>query len=126
MVKGSSSPADNHIGTAVAVRGSIMRIDLHVAPREVSGPEKAARAHRPSRSESDNSSRQVVPRDQVHFSSQARIESLETHLVSLPEVRQDKTERLKKAVDEATYQTPPERIAEAIFSELLARSSLIR
>ncbi len=104
-----------------------MRIDLHVGSADLNRAVKASGSERPSQTDAEKQSRPAIQNDQAHLSlNQARIQSLEDHLIRLPEVRSDKTQPLKKAVEDATYQPAPERVADAVYSELLARSSLIR
>ncbi len=54
---------------------------------------------------------------------QARVQSLAAQVNALPEVRQEKVAALGQAVRDGSYQISPEQTAEAVISEMLARSA---
>ncbi len=54
---------------------------------------------------------------------QARVQSLAAQVNALPEVRQEKVAALGQAVRDGRYQISPEQTAEAVISEMLARSA---
>lgn len=55
-----------------------------------------------------------------------RIRALEAGINRLPDLRQDKVEALQRTVNNGTYSVGSEQIADAIFSEMVARSSTPR
>jgi flagellar biosynthesis anti-sigma factor FlgM len=61
---------------------------------------------------------------QAEFSSaQSRAAALTAHLNQLPEVRHQRVAAIAAAITSGTYQVSPEQTADAILSELHARSS---
>jgi len=102
-----------------------MRIDLRVGSTEVNQTTSASKSERPKRPEiADKSS---AGTDQAHLSlDQSKMRALEDHLARLPEVRSERTRPLKAAIEGGTYQAPAEHVANAVFSEMLSRSKLIR
>ena len=44
----------------------------------------------------------------------------------VPEMRQERVQSLKTAIQEGRYQPPPEQVAEAMFSDAIARVDLLR
>lgn len=57
--------------------------------------------------------------DRINISQRGReVASLIASLDSLPEVREEKVQALKKAVDTGTYRVDPVRIAEKMLSEI--------
>ncbi len=61
--------------------------------------------------------------DSARFSlDQVHVQALTAQASSLPEIRQEKVTALGQAVRDGTYQVSPEQTAEAVLSELLARS----
>lgn len=51
-----------------------------------------------------------------------RVQSLAAQVNSLPEIRQEKVSALGQAVRDGSYQVSPEQTAEAVMSEMVARS----
>lgn len=58
------------------------------------------------------------PQDSVKLSDEAKIfAAFQRRLAETPEVRKEKVEQLKKAIEAGTYRIPAEKIAEAILRE---------
>ena len=53
----------------------------------------------------------------------AKVQRLEQWVSAMPEIRSDKVEALQAALQDGSYQVGSARIAEAVFSQLMARSS---
>ena len=87
-----------------------MRIDLNQLSlgnvgREVSGKKAAGKASGP-----------VGPQDKASFSSDSLdIPTLEAQVLASPEVRQDKVEALRQAIQNGQYKVEPDKIAQAII-----------
>lgn len=62
----------------------------------------------------------LVVGDQVNLSAdQQKADQLKTELNGLPEVRQDRVEQVRQAIQSGSYQVTDEQIAEAIISETI-------
>lgn len=56
--------------------------------------------------------------DQTHFSfDQARVQSLEAHVLAQPEIREAKVQSLQQAIGSGEYSVPASRVADALVSE---------
>lgn len=96
-----------------------MRIDLNAnllgAP-EATRPNKSS-----SRTNAASASRDVRGNDVAERSpDQVRLRSLESRVLSLPEIRQEKVEALGRAVGDGSYEVTPEQTAEAMVSAMTA------
>ena len=100
-----------------------MRIDLSTRIPEASGDRKPAR----SKSSAGVSGGTGVAPDEVRLSLEhARVQTLEAKVNGMPEIRSEKVEALRRATQDGTYKVGPEKIAQAVFDELLASSTRIR
>jgi negative regulator of flagellin synthesis FlgM len=87
-----------------------MRIDLNQLSlgnigREVNGKKTAGKASGPA-----------APEDKATFSSDSLdLPTLEAQALALPEVRQDKVDALRQAIQNGDYKVDPEKIAQAII-----------
>jgi len=100
-----------------------MRIDLSTRIPEASGDRKPAR----SKSSAGVSGGTGVAPDEVRLSLEhPRVQTLEAKVNGMPEIRSEKVEALRRATQDGAYKVGPEKIAEAIFEELLAPSTRIR
>ncbi len=72
---------------------------------------------------SNQADRVGLSRDEVRFSVDGeKVQQLKAELTGLPDVRQERVEALKRAVNDGTYQVSNEKIAEAMFRDLLEGS----
>jgi flagellar biosynthesis anti-sigma factor FlgM len=102
-----------------------MKIDLHGKPPEMpdasrptkSGSQAAAKS---SREETGATDRAELSQDQ------ARVRHLAAEVHRLPEMRQERVAALQRAIRDDSYSVSAEQAAEAMMSEMLARSSRIR
>ena len=61
----------------------------------------------------------VRGQDQAHISPEARqLAELSAELAQVPEVRQDRVESLRRALDNGSYDVSNEQIAEALLADL--------
>ena len=98
-----------------------MGIDLSTGIPEASGDGK------PARSKSAGVSGGTGVADEARLSLEhARVQTLEAKVNGMPEIRSEKVEALRRATQDGAYKVGPEKIAEAIFEELLAPSTRIR
>ncbi len=103
-----------------------MRIDLHVRSNEAtessrsSEPQGLAKGKTPAR-------KPPVASDEAKISfNPARVQQLERAAGEMSEVRQERVESLKNAIQDGRYEPPPERVAEAMLTDALARGDLLR
>lgn len=95
-----------------------MRIDLNFAPQEPLNPDKPGKPG--SRSSAEVTGSGTSGADQAHISAgAARVKALEAEVSNMPEVRRDRVESLRRALDAGTYEVKPEQVASAMFSELM-------
>lgn len=86
-------------------------------------PEVQLRAQKPGKQEttpgvSDNPQR-INKSDQVHLSGKAKeLEELKQVILQMPEIRKDKVEALKKAIQEGSYQVDSFKVAGKILEEI--------
>jgi flagellar biosynthesis anti-sigma factor FlgM len=104
-----------------------MRIDLHIGSREVtessrsgasSGTaKKKAAAGTPAQAHSDEA--------KLSFSS-ARVRELEQLAANVPDIRKDRVQSLKTALQESRYEPQAEQVPSAMLADGLARADLLR
>ncbi len=72
---------------------------------------------------SNQADRVGLSQDEVRFSVDGeKVQQLKAELTGLPDVRRERVEALKRAVNDGTYQVSNEKIAEAMFRDLLEGS----
>src|SRR5919197_6139768 len=99
-----------------------MRIDLNPKTPELpenKGPSRPNSSNRVSPGESERSP------DQTSLAGHARVRELQAQIQQLPEDRQSRVEALARAVHDGQYQVSAEQIAQALFSEMVAKAALI-
>lgn len=93
-----------------------MRIDLHY------GPQRVAESDRGGQTSSVNSgaSSKVQPgEDQAQFSeAHLQVQALASQASQLPEVREERVQSLREAVQSGRYQAKPEQVAAALFAHM--------
>jgi flagellar biosynthesis anti-sigma factor FlgM len=98
-----------------------MRIDLNTGIGQAADSPQTAPGARSAASSAPAESRGA---DTAQLSSdQARVQALTVQVNNLPEIRQQKVEALGRAVRDGSYQVSPESTADALISEMLARSA---
>jgi negative regulator of flagellin synthesis FlgM len=104
-----------------------MRIDLHVRSGEAAEASRPTGSNHAAKSKAAAAEQPAVQADEARLSShQARVQELERVAKNLPEMRQERVDSLKAAVQEGRYQPPPEQVADAMFSDAIARADLLR
>ena len=94
-----------------------MRIDLNPKNPEIQESGNAARGSVPKKGTASESAIQ----DEAQFSSYAaRRSALEKHVNDLPEIRAEKVDALRAAVQSGRYQVSPAKIADALFSAMMS------
>jgi negative regulator of flagellin synthesis FlgM len=104
-----------------------MRIDLHVRSSEATQANRSTGSNGAAKGKSPAADKAAVQADETRLSShQARVQELARAAKEVPEVRQERVESLKSAIQEGRYQPPPEQVANAMFSDAMARTDLLR
>jgi negative regulator of flagellin synthesis FlgM len=104
-----------------------MRIDLHVRSSEATQTNRSTGSDVAGKGKSPAVDKGAVQSDETRLSShQARVQKLERAAKDVPDLRQQRVESLKTAIHEGRYQPPAEQVAEAMFSDALARIDLLR
>jgi len=96
-----------------------MKIDpslLHPVNRS---PERLAEAPSPAQTDRAESSRRAADRAQVTLDRE-KLERLKVELARLPEVRQERVDALRRTLAQGHYRIDENRVAEAVWAELIA------
>lgn len=102
-----------------------MRIDLSSKLAHAAENDKPVRRAPPSAAHAAPA-RPEPGSDQARLSlDHPRLRTLEAGVNGLPEVRQNRVDALQRVIARGTYDVPPEKIADAVVSEMLAGSSRI-
>jgi len=97
-----------------------MRIDLNHEPQQVSETNLTNAQNVSTRSSAGNG----LGDDQAQLSgAHAQVEALAAQASQLPEVRQERVQALRQAVQGGQYHASPEQVAGAMFAHLLAGSA---
>ena len=97
-----------------------MRIDLNHEPQQVSETNLTNAQNVSTRSSAGNG----LGDDQAQLSgAHAQVEALAAQASQLPEVRQERVQALRQAVQGGQYRASPEQVAGAMFAHLLAVSA---
>lgn len=95
-----------------------MKIDAPLSFPKSLEPERAGSTG-PSQS-SGQADRVGLSQDEVRFSVDGeKVQQLKADLAGLPDMRQERVEALKKAVNNGSYQVSNEKVADAMFRDLL-------
>jgi flagellar biosynthesis anti-sigma factor FlgM len=101
-----------------------MRIDLNT---KVASTVENERSTRRKSQSADAKQQAEVGRDEARLSlDHQRLQTLEAGVNRMPEVRHDKVQALQSALEEGSYDVGSEQIAEAMMTEMFARSAHIR
>ncbi|HEY1271077.1 MAG TPA: flagellar biosynthesis anti-sigma factor FlgM [Terriglobales bacterium] len=100
-----------------------MRIDPNLRTSELpesKGPDRAGGAGSAAVRSGD------VRPDQANLTGGAKVAELRNLAQQLPEVRQRRVEALARALRDGQYEVSSEQVADALLSEILAKSSVLR
>jgi flagellar biosynthesis anti-sigma factor FlgM len=104
-----------------------MRIDLHVRSSEAAESSRSTGSSGAAKNKAPAAERVAIQADETRVSShEARVHNLGRVAQSVPELRQERVQTLKAAIQEGRYQPPPEQVAEAMLSDAIARADLLR
>jgi len=96
-----------------------MRIDFQIGPQPAAQPE---RDRTPTASGADHPSAAQVAagEDQAQLSGgHIQVQGLAAQAAQLPEIRQEKVESLRQAVQSGQYHSNPEKVAGALLGHML-------
>jgi negative regulator of flagellin synthesis FlgM len=98
-----------------------MKIDASLAFPEQVGPQRVGTT---GASPSQNQTEAVgLSQDEVQFSVDGeKVQQLKADLSGVPDLRQDRVEALKQAIEEGSYDVSDQQIAQAMSSELLGKA----
>lgn len=99
-----------------------MRIDLNTRTPEL--PENKGTA-RPGATQRATPGERGSGTDQARLAGQARIRELQAQAEQLPDDRASKVEALTRAIQRGEYNVSSDQIAEALLSQMSARSVLV-
>ncbi|MGC2447992.1 MAG: flagellar biosynthesis anti-sigma factor FlgM, partial [Candidatus Sulfotelmatobacter sp.] len=92
------------------------RIDLHYGPQQTTESDRNSQSSQAANSASNQAE---VGQDQTRFSgAHAQVQALAAQAVQLPEVRQDKVDALRQAIQSGQYQADPQQTAGALFTQM--------
>lgn len=104
-----------------------MRIDLHVRSGEVSESSRSGGSNATSKKKASSSGAAQTQADEARLSfSPARVRELTQIAGKVPDTRKDRVQSLKVAIDEGRYNPPTEQVSNAMLSDALARTDLLR
>ena len=95
-----------------------MRVDAPQSLPENTQPQKVERSGSSTHQSLATSVASNQDKAQLSVDS-ARVEQLKAALARVPEVRQERVDALRQALDKGTYQVTDQQLADAIHSELL-------
>ena len=125
-IKAFLPAADSKIARVKLGGGVSMRIDLHVRSTEVG---ESSRSWASSGAEKKRATVAAEQRghDEAHLSfSPARVRELERMASELPDLRKERVESLKGAIQDGRYEAPAEQVSSAMLRDALARDDLFR
>jgi flagellar biosynthesis anti-sigma factor FlgM len=96
-----------------------MRIDLNAKTPELPESQGSSQTGSAKRLSSAGTN---LPADEATLATQTRVQELQSQMQQMPEDRQGKVEALARAIRDGQYNVGAEQIAQAMFSDMAARS----
>ena len=96
-----------------------MRIDLNARTPELPESQGSCQTGSSKRLSSAGTN---LPADEATLATHTRVQELQSHMQQMPEDRQAKVEALARAIQDGQYNVGAEQIAQAMFSDMAARS----
>ena len=96
-----------------------MRIDLNAKTPELPESQSSSQTGSAKRSSSAGIN---LPADEANLATHTRVQELQSQMQQMPEDRDAKVEALARAIRDGQYNVGAEQIAQAMFSEMAARS----
>jgi len=96
-----------------------MRIDFHQEPQAIAESNRANPQSAGAAGTSSASS--ALGEDQAQLSgAHVQVQALAAEAAHLPEIRQERVQALRQAIQSGQYQASPEKIAGALFAQMIA------
>lgn len=96
-----------------------MRIDLHYGPQPVPESDRSAQGNSANRGTA--ASQVQSGEDQTQFSgAHLQVQALASQASQLPEVREERVQSLREAVQSGRYQANPEQVAAALLAHMVS------
>lgn len=97
-----------------------MRIDLNHGPQELAESNQAST----NRAATNVSSSEALADDQAQLSgAHVQVEALAAQASRLPEIREERVQALRVAVQSGQYRSSPDEVAGAVFTHMLTPSA---
>lgn len=104
-----------------------MRIDLHVGSREVTESSRSGASNGTAKKKAAADASAQAHSDEAKLSfSSARLRELEQLAANIPDIRKDRVESFKTALQEGRYEPQPEQVSSAMLADALTRADLLR
>jgi flagellar biosynthesis anti-sigma factor FlgM len=95
-----------------------MRVDLNQAPQ--ASPETNRSSAQSTGGTSSSARNPLDVEDQAQLSgAHAQVQALVAQASQLPEVRQERVQALRQAIQSGQYQSTPEKVATAMFAHMI-------
>jgi flagellar biosynthesis anti-sigma factor FlgM len=98
-----------------------LKIDASFAFPQIVVPHRVAALSSPAQDSGKNVG--LFPNEVQPSIDREKVQRLKSALDGVPELRQERVAALRQALDEGSYKVPNQQIAQAMFSDLWARSN---
>ena len=104
-----------------------MRIDLHIGSREVTESSRSGASSGTAKKKASAGAPAQEHSDEAKLSfSSSRVRELEQLVANVPDIRKDRVQSLKTALQEGRYELQAEQVSSAMLADGLARADLLR
>ncbi len=99
-----------------------MRIELNYGPQQM--PETKRADRQPAPNAATSMANQGVAEDQAHISTaHVQAQALAAQAAQLPEIREERVQALRQAVQSGTYRPAAEHVARAVVEQMANKSA---
>ena len=96
-----------------------MRVDLNYGPQAI--PEGSRPSAQDKAAASNAAASSALGEDQAQLSgAHVQVQDLAAQASHLPEVRQERVQALREAIQSGRYEVHPEKVAEALFVQMIS------
>ena len=104
-----------------------MRIDLHIGSREVTESSRSGASSGTAKKKASAGAPAQAHSDEAKLSfSSSWVRELEQLVANVPDIRKDRVQSLKTALQEGRYEPQAEQVSSAMLADGLARADLLR
>lgn len=93
-----------------------MRIDFHYGPQTIAETER--NSARNTTATNSSTPKSLAEDDSQFLGAHTQVQALAAQASNLPEVREDRVQSLRQAIQSGVYQSNPESVAGALFSHM--------